>query len=73
MHDRPAERTTSRLGHKGPCGRRVTCWRLECQAEFRGLATVEILADQALAYCHGLTVPLDDPRLRAVAASQASI
>jgi hypothetical protein len=34
---------------------------------FRGYPTVEILAAEAIAYCHRLTVPVDDPRLRAVA------
>jgi hypothetical protein len=46
----------------------VSCWRPQCQTEFAGYLTVEILADRALAYCHGLAVPLDDPRLRAIAA-----
>lgn len=66
--NRPPERTPFAIGHKGPCGRRVSCWRPQCQTEFAGYLTVEILADRALAYCHGLAVPLDDPRLRAIAA-----
>jgi len=68
MHDRPAERTSFLLGHKGPCGRRVRCWRRDCQASFGAYLTVEILPDVALAHCHGLAVALDDPRLQAIAA-----
>lgn len=55
------------IRHAGPCGRRVPCWRPECPMAFRGYPTVEILAAEAIAYCHRLTVPVDDPRLRAVA------
>jgi hypothetical protein len=56
------------LRHKGPCGRRVACWRPECRSEFGSYLTVELLADMAIARCHGLAHPTDDPRVRSVAA-----
>jgi hypothetical protein len=57
--------TTTTIRHKGPCGRRVACWRPECRQAFGAYPSIEILADKAIAFCHRLAVPLDDPRLRA--------
>jgi hypothetical protein len=56
------------IRHSGPCGRRVPCWRLECRRAFSGYPTIEILRDVALAYCHKVVTPLDDARVRSVAA-----
>ncbi len=60
------EQFTGALRHDGPCGRRVRCFRAECRAEFGDVATLEILAVVALAFCHRLAMPTDDPRLRDV-------
>lgn len=56
------------LRHKGPCGRRLHCWRAACRAAFDPYPTLELLSDQLIARCHGLAHPTDDPRVRAVAA-----
>jgi hypothetical protein len=56
------------LRHKGPCGRRLTCWRPECRRAFGAYPTIEILPDVALAFCHRMAHPTDDPRVRSVAA-----
>lgn len=41
------------LRHSGACGRRIHCWRPECQARFGAYQTVEILDDGTwIAYCH---------------------
>jgi hypothetical protein len=68
MHARPPDSTTFPLGHKGPCGPRRPCFREECRQRFGEYPTLELLRDRAIAYCHRLIVPLDDPRLWAVAA-----
>jgi hypothetical protein len=56
------------LRHRGDCGPRAYCFRPECRERFGDYRTVEFLPNMAIARCHGLIVPLDDPRLRAVAA-----
>jgi hypothetical protein len=60
--------TTTILRHRGDCGRRAYCFRPECRERFGDYRTLELLPNMAVARCHGLSHPLDDPRLRAVAA-----
>ena len=65
---RQPERTPWPLRHKGPCGRRVHCWRPACRAEFGEYLTVEVLDDgSAVAFCHHYRHPVTDPLLRQVA------
>lgn len=44
---------TTPLRHSGPCGRRIRCWRPDCQERFGEARTVEILpTGEWLAFCH---------------------
>jgi hypothetical protein len=60
--------TTRPLGHRGPCGPRRQCFLDECRERFGAYQTLEVLSDRAICYGHRMSIPLDDPRLRAVAA-----
>jgi hypothetical protein len=51
------------MRHAGPCGRRIPCFRPDCRQQFHAAPTIEILPNAALAYCHRVTLQLDDPRL----------
>lgn len=49
------------IRHRGPCGRRTTCWRPSCRAEFPGYPSVEVLSTgEMIAYCHNETYPAGD-------------
>lgn len=62
-----AQATTTILRHRGPCGKRRHCWRPECRQAFPGYPTLEYLPDRVIAFCHRLSHPTDDPRLRGAA------
>jgi hypothetical protein len=53
----PRQSSPPPLTHSGKCGRRVPCWRPECEAWVKaGYRTVEILpSGEVLAYCHRTT------------------
>lgn len=65
----PGPRTPVRTRHRGPCGRRVPCWRPACRSRFESYTrTVEILdGGRAIAHCHGESYADSDIILRRLA------
>jgi hypothetical protein len=47
------------IRHRGSCGPRRPCYRSACRERFGAYATVELLPDRVMAYCHGSIQPVD--------------
>jgi hypothetical protein len=48
------------LRHRGHCGTtRRRCYRRSCREQFDPYKTVEILANEAIFYCHRSRLPVD--------------
>jgi hypothetical protein len=57
------------LRHRGHCGERLECYRIECRAAYRGFRPVEVTATRIFFRCHGSVVPADDVNLKMLEAA----